>query len=45
MVAITVDQLAGLTVFPLDVLTVYHRIKDDRMENSINGSQYRHNLR
>ena len=22
-----------------------HRIKDDRMENSINGSRYRHNLR
>ena len=23
----------------------YHRIKDDSMENSINGSRYRHNLR
>ena len=22
-----------------------HRIKDDRMEDSINGSRYRHNLR
>ena len=27
------------------LLYVYHRIKDDRMENSINESWYRHNLR
>ena len=44
-------QWPGMTFFLPPQETTYifllnnHRIKDDRMENSINGSRYRHNLR